>query len=261
MISLAQVTGGQSSNTNMVGAQFNKLSQTGNCFSVFVTWIGTATITKVQDSVNLFTQVGSTLTIGSGASAINIATFTCLSLTAGATPDIITVTFSASATAATIVPVETNGATMPIIIDAGTTGSATFTGGSDTTTPSIAGTANDPFEFILTLVATVSSVTITPRTGYTLLVNNPATNSAVLWETNSTTTGSILIKPVTLGSSVDSAIISLGLVAPLSILSGFIVAPRFPDAFAPRYADDPFDSLSSDPTFVANPYGPQPYLV
>ena len=42
---------------------------------------------------------------------------------------------------------------------------------------------------------------------------------------------------------------------------GVVSNPSMPDVYSPKVADVLYDSLSSDPTFTANPYGPQPYLL
>ena len=42
------------------------------------------------------------------------------------------------------------------------------------------------------------------------------------------------------------------------IVVGFGPPVGFPEVQGPRVADDPYDSLSNDPTYVPDPVGPSP---
>jgi hypothetical protein len=234
--------------------------QEGDATVVLVTWSGTATITGVVDTNNNLYVAGPTANIGSGASQVNVAIFYCLSVTIFTDPFIVaTITFSAAALVVFAGFLDLNGATNAVALDSSATGHRSFVGGSDTTTPNITITITNPFEVLIAVVRTPGMPpTITPNSGWTE-VSGSVGRVGVFYQTMGSVTGSYNASPCTLGSSVDSILAIIGFSAPTLLTVGTIFAPRFPDTSSPRLADYLYDSLQGDPTFVANPIGPQPF--
>lgn len=229
----------------------------GDCFAVVVAWVGTQTVRSVTDSQNniyVLAQYGS---VGSGATKLNAAIYYCLVAKGSSLLSLVAV-FTASTTVLGIGILDLNGADQPIIFDPTGYASASFTGGSDTTTPNVGITLSYLGAISIAVVVCVSGNTMSLMTGWSTILNN--LNLGIFWNSLSNNSGPFTVEPATLGASVDSVIVTAAFAAPQIVLSGVIAAPRLPDTFSPRYADDPYDSLSGDPTYVANTNGPQPYL-
>jgi len=226
---------------------------------VLITWQGTSTIVSVTDTDNNTYSAGPTGSITSGGNQYNVAIFYCLSLEIFTDPFVVaTITFSANANVIDAGFLDLNGATNSISIDPTATGLATFMGGSDTTTPNITVAISNPFEILISIVRAPTGGSIAPNTGWNQLSGSMG-RVGVFYQTMGSVTGSYNASPCTLGSSSNSIIAIIGLGAPTLLSVGTIIAPRFPDTSSPRLADYLYDSLQGDPTFVANPIGPQPF--
>lgn len=220
-----------------------------------IAWEGAITIASITDTQgDQFTQLITT-NYGSGASQVNVAIWQCLSAKGG-TP-VMTVTFSAAPTVPACAILDINGSTNPLSVDAPATASATYTT-SPTNKPSVTINLSYFFECSFAIVFAPTAVSMAVAGGWTTALNTGT--AGVFFKNFADMMGSRTPNPCTLNSAVPSAI-ALASVASLNAVElGHLFAPLFPDTFAPRLADQLYDSLQGDPTFVPNPYGPQPQL-
>lgn len=241
------------------GVTLQFTAATGDCFAILIAWQGVQTITAVTDSQKNSYILARAVSVGSGSTQLNGAIYYCISAKGSKQISTATVSFSASTTILAMGMVDLNGATQPILIDPTGTASATFSGGSDTTTPNVAISLTYPGEESLAIVVCPGGNTMSSRTGWTNLLTNNL-NYGFFSQSLTNNSGSFTVEPCTLSASVSSLIVTTAFAAPQFVSSGAISSPRLPDTFSPRYADDPYDSLSGDPTYTANTNGPQPYL-
>lgn len=237
-------------------AQFLQPVQPGDMIVFGLAWQGAVTISSITDTQgDSFAQLTST-SYGSGASQVNVAIWRCLSAKGG-TP-VMTVTFSSAPTSPACAILDINGSTNPLSIDPTGTAVATYTGGSATTTPSVSITLSYYFEAEVAIVSAPTAASMTVSGGWTAALNTGTVG--VFLKNFSDVTGARTPQPCTLNAAVSSAIASTSIASLNQAILGHLFSPLFPDTFAPRLADQLYDSLQGDPTFVADPYGPRPQL-
>lgn len=234
--------------------QFVEPVQSTDAILVALAWEGTATLSSITDTPgDSFIQILSTnYTSGS---QINIAIWGCLS-SKGGTP-ILTVNFSATPTAPTAAIIDVNGSTNAVSLDMGGSGTATFTT-SPPNNPIVKVHAAYSFECHIALLFAPTASSMTPTPGWTAALNSGTVG--VFFKSIGDLAGVLNPHPAVLNAAVDSALAVVGLASLNESVIGYLFAPLFPDTFAPRLADQLYDSLQGDPTFVPNPYGPQPQL-
>jgi hypothetical protein len=136
---------------------------------------------------------------------------------------------------------------------------ATFGSSSETLTPSLTMAVNYWYEILIGFVGTLSASTLqSANSGWTL--DGSSGRFSFFSQSNVSTTGATVISPSTLGTLDQSTLIAVGSASPIVPINGVIIAPRFPDAFETRIGDESYDSISGDPSYVADNYGPRPYL-
>lgn len=236
-------------------AQFLEPVQDEDGIFIALAWQGAVTVSSITDTQNdAFTQLIAT-SYGSGGSQTNVAIWQCLDA-AGGTP-VITVTFSAAPTSPACAILDVNGSTNALSIDTPGTASATYTG-SPTNKPSVSITLSYYFELELSIVFAPSAVSMTVAGGWSTALNTGTVG--VFFKNFADTTGARTPNPCTLSSAVSSAIVLTSIASLNPVILGHLFSPLFPDTFAPRLADQLYDSLQGDPTFVPNEFGPQPFL-
>jgi hypothetical protein len=212
--SVIQVAGKNSAGAAAnISQQFGQISAVANALPVNIQWVGNAVIGQVSDEKgNLYVQVGSTITQGSGASQINSAWYVGTAKIVDTVPLTITAVFSGTNPTKRFIGIIEANPNGTFQVD--TAAITPLSNASGPTGPTLAMSLANSSELVLVGIYT-DGKTQTIQTGWTL-INSDATGQGSYYQIVASP-GAFSAKPVTIPTVTDMVALGIALISvPLS---------------------------------------------